>query len=113
MIRVPRVLLAIVMLGLAACGDATGNDDGPDPTANEVRVGNNFFSPASRTVAAGSTVTWTWNAGSAMHNVTFTGGPASPNQTSGTFQRTFASAGTFAYTCTIHGASMSGSVTVQ
>ncbi|MCC7002216.1 MAG: hypothetical protein IT357_08680 [Gemmatimonadaceae bacterium] len=113
MIRVPRILLAIAVLALAACGDATGNDDGPDPVDNEVRVGNNFFSPASRTVAAGTTVTWTWNAGSVMHNVTFTGGPASPNQTSGTFQRTFSSAGTFAYTCTIHGASMSGSVTVQ
>ncbi|MFN0097452.1 MAG: plastocyanin/azurin family copper-binding protein [Gemmatimonadaceae bacterium] len=110
--RLPRLAILFSALTLAACGDATGND-GPDPTDLEVRVGNNFFSPATRSIDVGETVTWTWNMGSVTHNVTFTGGPASPNQSSGTFQRTFSSAGTFNYQCTIHGASMSGSVIVN
>ncbi len=113
-----RVLFALplallVMGAVVSCGD--GNLSGPEGSAedNEVRVGNNFFNPSSRTVSVGTTVTWRWNAGATTHNVTFSDGPASTNKSSGTFQRTFSAAGTFNYTCTIHGAGMSGSVTVN
>lgn len=109
--RLARLALLVSVFALASCGDDNGS--GPDPVENEVRVGNNFFLPPTRSVPVGTTVTWTWNDGSVMHNVTFPGGPASPNQSSGTFQRTFTTAGTFAYTCTIHGAPMSGSITVN
>jgi plastocyanin len=37
----------------------------------------------------------------------------SPKQDQGSFNRTFASAGTFKYHCLIHGSYMSGQVTVQ
>jgi plastocyanin len=115
-IRRPLRALPLVLLCAAAfvsCGD--GNLGGPSGPAgeNEVRVGNNFFNPSARTVDVGTTVTWRWNAGATTHNVTFSDGPASTNKSSGTFQRTFSAPGTFSYSCTIHGAGMSGSVTVN
>ena len=61
-------------------------------------------------VPVGTTVTWTWNSGGIAHNVTFAD-TASANLTGGTFSRTFGTAGTFAYSCTIHGSA--GSVLVQ
>lgn len=108
--RLARLAGAVVLtIAAAAC---SGDPSGPAVPSNEVRVQNNSFSPAARTVAAGTTLTWRWAAGSAVHNVTFNDGPASPNQSSGTFARTFANAGVFAYQCTIH-AGMNGTVTVQ
>lgn len=80
-----------------------------------VDVSDNFFSPAIVTICAGEQVEWTWR-GVAPHNVTFdAGGPNSMTLTGAgnTFARTFASTGTFTYLCTVHGASMSGSVIVQ
>ncbi|MFN8571117.1 MAG: Ig-like domain-containing protein [Gemmatimonadaceae bacterium] len=82
-----------------------------------VAISDNAFSPSSLTVVkneAGATVTWSWT-GSRLHNVTFDdGGSGSANQTSGTFARTFTTAGTYTYYCSIHGkAVMSGSITVQ
>jgi plastocyanin len=57
-------------------------------------------------------VTWTW-AGDSVHNVTFQdGNGTSPDQSTGTFQRTFPVAGVFAYSCTLH-QGMVGIVTVQ
>jgi plastocyanin len=115
-VRARQAAGGAVLVTLFALLSACGSDDGGTtaPVANnEVSVGNNVFTPASRTVAVGTTVTWRWAAGAVMHNVTFPAGTSSPNQSSGTFERLFSAAGTFAYTCTIHGASMSGSITVQ
>jgi plastocyanin len=100
---------AAALLIVAAC-----SSDGPTGTvpADEVRVSNNSFSPATRTVATGTTVTFRWSASAATHNVTFSDGPASANQSSGTFQRTFNAVGAFPYQCTIH-AGMTGTITVQ
>jgi len=114
--RIVRVLAVVSSVALAACGDGSvgGPDNGGTPAGeNEIRVGNNFFAPGARTVTVGTTVTWTWNAGSVDHNVTFTGGPASMTQSSGSYQRNFPAAGVFNYLCTIHGVAMSGSITVQ
>ena len=91
---------------------ATATATGPAPTQANVTVGDNFFDPTAATVAAGGQVTWTWN-GAVNHNVTFQAGANSSNQASGTFSRTFPTAGTFDYLCTIHGAAMSGQVVVQ
>lgn len=114
--RVPFTLLAgAVMATAAACSDHTGPGD-PDPgtppsATASVSVQDDQFVRSTVSVLVGGTVTWTWRGGN-QHNVTFTGGPASASQTTGTFQRTFPTAGTFSYMCTIHGQSMSGSVTV-
>jgi len=80
------------------------------PTAAAVNVGDNFFDKASVVVQVNSAVTWTWT-GQVGHSVTFTGGPDSGVQPSGTFQRTFTSTGVFNYFCKVHGG-MTGSVTV-
>jgi plastocyanin len=111
--RVPFKLLAGALMTLCACSDYTSpNDGGEEPSATaDVSVQDDQFVAASVQVLQGGTVRWTWRGGN-QHNVTFTGGPASTTQTNGGFQRTFDTVGTFPYTCTIHGQSMSGRVTV-
>ena len=115
--RRKSVLRALAILALAGCGGG-GSDTPTGPTtggggANGVTVGNNFFSPANLTVATGATVTWTWAMGDVEHTVTFDdNAPGSARQSSGTFQRTFGTAGTFTYFCALH-PHMTGTVVVQ
>ena len=114
--RRKSVLRALAIATLAGCGGG-GSDTPTGPTnggTGAVTVGNNFFSPANLSVATGATVTWTWAMGDVEHTVTFDdNAPGSNRQSSGTFQRTFATAGTYTYFCSVHGkAVMSGSVTV-
>ena len=90
----------------------TATGEAPPPATAAVSVGDNFFDPNSTRVAVGGSVTWTWN-GAAAHNVTFASGNSSTTQTAGTFVRDFPAAGSFSYSCTIHGAAMSGTVVVE
>lgn len=109
-----------ILLATASCGG--GDDGGTGPgngggsgngsTTGAIDVRDNSFSPSSTTVPTGTTVTWTWR-GQAQHDVVFSGGVRSPIQNAGTYARQFTTAGTFDYQCSIHGASMSGRVTVQ
>lgn len=71
------------------------------------------FAPAELTVAVGETVTWT-NTGSATHTVKWQDGePESEQLESGTtYERTFDTAGSFAYGCGIH-SQMTGTITVE
>lgn len=111
-----RAAAAVALVALAACGGNGGGSTSPGggctPGGTRVCVKDNFYSPDKLTVATGTTVTWQW-AGSAQHSVTFDQGTTSPTQSSGTFQLTFPSAGTYAYHCLVHGLSMSGQVVVQ
>ena len=88
-------------------------------TAN-VSIVDFGFSPASVTVTAGSTVTWT-NTGAAIHSVTSDTGAfdSSPTCPSGscldpgaTYSHTFATAGRFTYHCRVH-PTMTGTVVVN
>lgn len=110
------------LLALIACGGDDGPsggnpppDDPPDddPATVNVSVGDNFFSPGTVNTTAGATVVWTW-AGTLTHNVTFStgGGPNATDRSTGTFERTFSTAGTYNYNCTIHGTAMSGVINV-
>jgi adhesin/invasin len=85
-------------------------------TTATVAVNDNFFSPDSVRIAVGGTVTFDWGSGGVTHNVTFaaaTGVPADiPNRNSGTVDRTFGTAGSFNYQCTIH-PGMNGKVVAQ
>src|SRR5512134_1739636 len=103
-----KALLAVVALG---CSDGpTDNDDTP---VGDIIVRNNFFDPGNFVASAGDEVVWAWSASAATHNVTFADdAPGSPDQSSGTFARTFTATGEYAYLCTIHGAAMSGVVNV-
>ncbi|HXT18344.1 MAG TPA: plastocyanin/azurin family copper-binding protein [Gemmatimonadaceae bacterium] len=126
---------------LAGCGGAGGSGDstgptttppvtgGPPPTTsntNQVTMtSSQTFSPGTVNVPKGTTVTWTWPAcddtgyggyaSCVTHSVVFDDGSniSSPEQSAGTFTRTFATAGTFKYHCGVHGTAMNGQVVVQ
>jgi plastocyanin len=108
-----RLIIFTFAVAAAGCGGDDGpsnpNDGGDD--ANTVTVSNNLFTPSSLTVPVGTTVTWQWNSGGVAHNVTFDDGIFSDNLSSGTYPRTFSTAGPFPYECTIH-PGMAGTVTV-
>jgi plastocyanin len=111
---VRQALLLATLVAATACSDDDG-DGGQEPAEGDILVRNNFFDPGTFEVAPGATVVWGWSSGGVSHNVTFTDGESSGNQTSGTYQRTFAEAGSYPYHCTIHGtptSGMRGSVTV-
>ncbi len=82
-------------------------------TANTVAITGFAFQPASITVKAGQSVTWT-NRDPAQHTVTEQGGTfTSPVLGSGaSYRRSFDRAGTYSYFCAIH-PSMKGTVVVQ
>jgi len=92
-------------------GNPSGGSDTPVAT-NQVGVADNVFSPVNIVISTGTTVTWTWAAGSTTHNVTFGDGNNSGDKSTGTFSRTFSTAGTFNYSCTLH-SGMNGSVKVN
>ena len=117
------LFILVVTIALAACSDS-GGSAAPAATTSQVPVSpaggpptvaiKDFaFNPAGTSVAAGSKVTWT-NSDTTAHTVTFDDGSAdSGNLAPGsTFDHTFATAGTFAYHCTIH-SQMHGTVTVS
>ncbi|HEX4600052.1 MAG TPA: Ig-like domain-containing protein [Gemmatimonadales bacterium] len=95
------------------------------PTTASVSVGDIFFksvrnmtqNPAIDTIAVGGTVTWNW-VGAAGHSVESTGSPSFASSTVMTgvgkkYPFTFTTAGTYTYDCSIHGASMTGTVVVR
>jgi len=84
----------------------------PSATASVTATSGNQFNPPQVPVARNGSVTWTFQA---LHNVTFTTANSPANvteQSSGTASRTFPTAGTFNYQCTIH-PGMNGSVVVS
>jgi len=96
------------------------NDDQPPGVTVQV-LPNNTFSPATVNVAPGGSVTWVWEAGSGLHNVTPDAGEpvgsgvlaAGPK----TYTYTFETPGIYRYYCVAHGSrggiGMSGTVVVQ
>jgi plastocyanin len=131
--RFPTLLVAALTCALVACGGGASSSDGitdpppnspppPNGSTTALMVQNNRYSPANDSVGVGATLTWTWDSctgdgygGSSCtgHSVKFDDGPASEIQSSGTFKRTFDTAGTYTYHCAVHGAAMSGKITVK
>jgi plastocyanin len=113
-----KVLIVALMAGAAACSGSSAYSTSPGggtPAPNTIDANPSLaFLPSTLTVASGTTVSWTFEG--VTHNVTFTaatGVPADiPNSINTTVQRTFGTAGTFAFHCTIH-PQMTGTITVQ
>lgn len=95
--------------------------------AAQVTVGNNFFrsvhngsqNPAVDTIAAGTSVTWAWNA-AGSHSIQSTGVPPEVFRNSvvmagatDSYTVTFNSPGTYSYDCAVHGSAMTGRIVVQ
>jgi plastocyanin len=91
------------------------------PTTAAVSVVNNSFNPPAITIAAGTTVTWTWSSTALNHNVAPDGTvptrSGDPVNGPSSYQFRFDNPGTYRYHCEIHGGpggiGMSGTVTVQ
>jgi plastocyanin len=99
------VLAAALLMGAGASADA--------PAEAKVNIVNMGFSPATLTVAAGTTVTWV-NRDPDAHSVESKdkGFPSSPLLNTGEkYSYTFTTPGTYAYYCAVH-ASMTGKIVV-
>ncbi len=112
-----RVAVAVVLgtLVLGCSSSSKKNNNTSSSASAEVSaLDTRQFSPGTVTVSVGGTVKWS-NNGQLPHTVTFDNGPAfSQDLSSGnTVSRTFTSAGSFNYHCSIHGPSMHGTVIVR
>jgi plastocyanin len=110
------LVLLISAIAMNACSKGSSYNSMPPvtpPAANSVSIVNMSFSPASLTVVAGTTVTWT-NNDNMTHTVTSDAtGFDSGNLTVGSkFSQMFSTAGTYAYHCTIH-PTMKGTIIVK
>lgn len=112
------VIMLAGMMAVVSCGSSPQpapqpTETNPVPAAVEIEIANLAFSPATVTVAAGTTVTWT-NKDSVPHTATsrtplFDSGKLDGG---GKFSYTFNQKGTFEYYCTFH-PNMAGKVIVQ
>jgi len=111
---ITAVVLAGVLL-LAGPLNVTVHAQQPASAAMEVKIDNFSFSPATLTVAVGTTVTWT-NQDDIPHTVVSTDDPRAFRSkvldTDEKFTYTFSKAGTFAYFCSVH-PKMIGTVVVK
>lgn len=124
MSHITRIISASAIFLSAACSGGGYGTTGPKqppppPPPNGTTVTTNAgvqFSPSTLTVNAGETVTFAF--GGAAHNVFFDNPAAATpadipgNNANRSVERTFATAGTYRYHCTIH-PGMVGSVVVQ
>jgi plastocyanin len=110
--RSPQLVLILSAIGLVlVLAGCSGDASAQAPVATSaISVRDNQFEPQTAEVAAGETVTWTWE-GDSDHNVTGDGFQ-SDVQREGTFTQRFDEPGTYAYRCTLHGG-MEGSVIVR
>jgi plastocyanin len=105
----------IVALGLLLTGSTNVAANTPQPTISEVKIDNFSFTPATLTVPAGTTVTWT-NRDDIPHTVVSGDDPkafkSKVMDTDEKFSYTFTKAGTFTYFCSVH-PKMTGTVVVK
>lgn len=107
--RKPLIALPIAALALVALLALGGTASAAPKTT--VKLGDNFFEPAKKTIRRGTKVRFRW-IGSNPHNVTKKSGPggrfASRTTSSDgvNFAKRFAKAGTYRLICTIHPSTM-------
>jgi len=117
--------IAVVSAAAACSGNSTGYGGNPPPPPpppppgghlTTITIANNSFSPTPDTISAGN-ITFHWNSGVVIHNVTWLTGPSSPagsgDGSSGTADYVTALvAGDYTYHCTHH-VGMNGAIHVN
>jgi plastocyanin len=109
--------ISLAFFAFAACSSsstASGTTCSTSGAAATVTASDGLtFAPATATITHGQSICWQ-NSGSIAHTVTSNDGTSfSTNLAAGQlFLHTFATAGTFAYHCTIH-AGMNGTIIVN
>jgi plastocyanin len=107
--------LVLVALGLLFADSPNVAANTPPPATTEVKIDNFSFTPATLTVAAGTTVTWT-NRDDIPHTVVSVDDPkafkSKVMDTDEKFSFTFTKAGTYTYFCSVH-PKMTGTVVVK
>jgi len=119
-----KIAVILVVAGTMACSSNNNSATSPSPTPPPSGPGTvsivsgasekttTAYSPNPITIAVGGTVTWV-NNDSTTHTTTSNGaGWDATLNPGGQFSRTFTTAGSFPYHCTIH-PGMVGTVTVQ
>jgi len=97
-------LAGAMFLGACDAGYSTGNSGGTGH--DTVHVTSNKFTPTSVVPDANGNVTWTFNSGGTLHNVTFEDAiTGSGDKSSGTFTHNFPTDGTYRFRCTHHSSS--------
>jgi plastocyanin len=110
---------ALLIMMTMGCGSSTNATTGPTNgtpvsiVSGSSTLSTTAYAPNPITVAVGGTVTWTNNDNTA-HTATDDGGAWNSGSIApgGSFSRTFPSAGSFPYHCTLH-PNMIGTVRVQ
>jgi plastocyanin len=105
-------LAALIALALGACGtgDASEPTTASDTEGPTVVIEDLAFEPETLSVAAGETVTWTWNDGAVEHDVKGDDFQ-SEVMSEGTYSHRFDQPGTYDYLCTLH-PNMTGTIEV-
>ena len=111
-VRAVRLFLAaisVLFIFLTSSASAA-----PNAATASVSIQNFAFRPPTQTIIVGDSVKWT-NLDAAAHSAFSQGGNFSTGSLAMDQSATiaFATAGTFAYICGIHGASMSGTIVVR
>lgn len=100
-----RVLLVLAVLTPALLFAPAISPAPAHAASHAITMANYAFSPASATITAGDSVTWT-NTDQAPHDVTTTSGPVSIHSstltTGQSWTYTFTVPGTYSYICSIH-----------
>ena len=105
----PLAVCAISALAIGGQVAAAG------ASAKSVTLKNIAFSPSRLSVTRGTTLTFRFRDDTTTHNVTSSGAKrfkTISNRSTGSVERTFAKAGVYRYTCTLH-PGMTGQITVR